>query len=115
MKKHLLMLALLCILATTGCSGVSETHSPLSDTSLPKLTEEELAALRREEQLLPLLKEAETLALGYYYEEALEILQTVPEEFQEDEAVVTVRSEYTKKMNAFVPYEEPVRHIFSIP
>ena len=112
MKKHFLMLTLMCVLATTGCSGVSETLSPLSGMSEPKLSEEELAALRREEQLLPLLNEAENLALGYYYEEALSILQTVPEEFTEDAAVTAARSEYTEKMHGFVPYEEPVRHIF---
>lgn len=111
MKKLLLMTVMMMVFSCTACSGITETFIP-SAPAEKKLTEEEKAALRREEQLVPLLEEAKTLALGYDYEEALKCLEAVPEEFLEDEAVTTAALEYTEKMNSFVPYEEPVRHIF---
>lgn len=112
MKKLLTMISILFVLALTGCAGLSETMFPASAPDEPELTEEEKTALRREEQLVPLLDKSRELALGYYYEEALECLAEVPEEFTGDEEVLAAVAEYTEDLNSFVPYEEPVRHIF---
>ena len=111
MKKHILIAGLLLIGCLTGCGNVTEFFSA-SAPQEPKLTEEELTAIRREEQLVPILEEAKTLALGYYYEEALKCLETVPEEFLQDEAVLAATESYTLAPDTFVPYEEPVRHVF---
>lgn len=105
MKKRFLILLLLCVIGVTGCG-------PAKTPSVPEPTEEELAAIRRQEQLSPLLEEAYNLALGYYYDEALECLSLVPEEFAEDEEVRSAISEYTAAKDSFVLFEEPVRHIF---
>ena len=111
MKKILSLLALITLLGITGCgTGVDSLLS--SAPAVPELTEEEKAAIRREELLVPLLQEADNLALGYYYEEALDLLSNVPLEFVDDEEVTAAVAEYTESLNSFVPYEEPVRHIF---
>ena len=111
MKRIFLILALTVLLGTAGCAGTTEALFNPSPAE-PELTEEEKAAIRREEQLVPLLEKASELALGYYYEEALECLSNVPLEFVDDPEVTAAVTEYTDALNAFVPYEEPVRHIF---
>lgn len=112
MKKNLFFLFLIIILALTGCTGFPENVPSAFEPAAPELTEEQKAALRREEQLLPLLAEADRLAQGYYYEEALQHLENVPEEFLEDEALTDAKQRYTEGLHSFVPFEDPVRHIF---
>lgn len=111
MKKLLLILVMTIIFGTAGCTSSADSV-PGQAPALPELTEEEKAAIRREEQLMPLLEKAEELSRGYYYEEALDCLLGVPEEFSEDPDVISAITEYTERINSFVPYEEPVRHIF---
>lgn len=111
MKKLLIFLLLSITLCITGCQNSDDSSiSPVSQE--PELTEEEKAAIRREETLLPVLEEAKNLALGYYYEEALDCLANVPEEFLEDEEILSASRQYKNALDSFVPYEEPVRHIF---
>ncbi len=111
MKKLLIFLLLSITLGITGCQNIyNSSLSPVSQE--PELTEAEKAAIRREETLLPVLEEAKNLALGYDYEEALDCLANVPEEFQEDEEVLSASQQYQNALDSFVPYEEPVRHIF---
>lgn len=111
MKKLLLVLTLAVLLMFSGCGSTAKT-AVLESQTASELTEEEKTATQREEQLLPLLEEAEQLALGYYYEEALECLSKVPSEFASDQEVTAAVTEYTAAQSSFVPYEEPVRHIF---
>ena len=111
MKKLLLILCMSTVLSLAGCSSSMEALLNQSPAE-PELTEEEKMAIRREEQLVPLLEEAQQLALGYYYEEALECLSSVPLEFADDTEVTDAISNYIDASNNFVPYEEPVRHIF---
>lgn len=111
MKKLIFITGILTILCLAGCSSSGDFFSAFVSQE-PELTEEEQAAIRREEQLVPILDEAKMLALGYYYEEALECLQTVPEEFRQDADVLSAIEEYTKAPDTFVPYESPVRHVF---
>lgn len=112
MKKFYLLLCLVTVFSLIGCSGFSENVFPAFLPAEPELTEEEKAAIQREEQLVPLLEKADTLALGYYYEEALQCLKNVPEEFAEDSDVIAAQKRYNDGLNSFVPFEEPVRHIF---
>ena len=88
MKKYFLLLCLMTVLGLTACGSFSGNISSAFRPAEPELTEEEKAAIRREEQLIPLLEEADALALGYYYEEALQCLENVPEEFSEDADVL---------------------------
>lgn len=62
--------------------------------------------------LLPLLAKADQLASGYFYEEAIALLQKVPEEYMSDAEVLSKIEAYQTALDAFVPYEEPVRHVF---
>lgn len=111
MKKLLLILCSVLIVSCSGCTGSFPTFSNQPPAE-PELTEEEKAAIRREEQLVPVLEQASLLAQGYFYEEALEQLSAVPEEFRNDPEVAAAIAEYTEAPNHFVPFEDPVRHIF---
>lgn len=113
LKKTILFTTLFLAAGLTGCSGSLPASSPdTAQEEAPPLTEEEQAAMRREETLVPLLEEAEGLALGYYYEEAIACLEQAPEEFAQDEEVTAALSRYEEARDAFVPYDQPVRHIF---
>lgn len=96
----------------TGCKGFGQSSVPSVVVVTPELSEEERTALFRAQELTPFLQKAETLALGYFYDEALECLSNVPEEFADDADVTEAAHRYTQAKNAFVPYEQPVRHIF---
>lgn len=111
MKKLILIVGLSTVLYLAGCSSFVDFSSTTISPE-PEFTEEEQAAIRREEQLVPILEEAKTLALGYYYPEALECLDTVPEEFRQDAEVLSAVEKYTNAADSFVPYEKPVRHVF---
>ena len=62
--------------ALSGCS-FGTVKAPEAVRIEPQYTEEELAAMRREEELVPILDEAAGLAKGYYYDEALACLSAV--------------------------------------
>ncbi len=97
---------------TTAVPALQENEKTETVKQEPEPTEEEKAAQRRKESVEPLLAEAKELALGYYYEEALDCLSRVPAEFAEDEEVAAAIAEYTAAKDSFVPYDQPVRHIF---
>lgn len=96
----------------TGCGVAAPSVVNIKPVEEVELTEEELAARRREETVVPLLSEAEQLALGYNYEEALSCLKEVSEEFKEDAEVTAAAEKYEAALASFVPYDQPVRHIF---
>ena len=117
MKQWILFTALAAMISLPACGAEEPAAEPAAaevpaPPEEPAPTEEELTALRREETVEPLLAEAETLARGYFYEEALALLQEIPEEFAQDEQVLAANAEYTEKSASFVPYDQPVRHIF---
>ncbi len=120
-KKHsktkILLIVFALMLGLNGCQNAPKETKPATDaqeqpTAVSEPTEEELYKLHREEQVVPLLEKAEQLALGYYYEEAIATLKEVPEEYSQDEEVLEATERYTQAMASFVPYEQPVRHIF---
>lgn len=120
MKKIILAAGSAAMVILSACGSERNNIEPASADAVPEadtetepeMTAEELAAVRREETVVPLLEEAENLAAGYYYEEALAKLQEVPQEFSQDTDVSAAITAYTDGLNSFVPYEEPVRHIF---
>ncbi len=95
--KTILFTLLTLTTAITACgtqasdTAPATTEAPAQEEE-PAPTEEELAAVR--------------------YEEAIALLQEIPEEFSQDEDVVSAISAYTDALDSFVPYEQPVRHIF---
>lgn len=107
-----LLAAALVISSGCGASVPSVVNIKPVEEEKTELTEEELAAQRREETVVPLLDEARQLAAGYSYEEALACLGKVPEEFKEDPEVTAAVGKYQTAQDSFVPYPEPVRHIF---
>lgn len=62
--------------------------------------------------LKPLLDKADELARGYFYEEAITLLENVPEIYADDSEVLQKIESCQAALASFVPYEEPVRHIF---
>lgn len=115
MKKLYQILSMTAVIVLAGCGGPASGSVPTVEQiepEEPELTEEEQAAIRRADTVEPLLEEAKTLALGYYYDEALQCLAKVPEEFAQDEEVTAAITQYTEAKDSFVPYDQPVRHIF---
>ena len=110
-----ILTALMTVMSACGTPDTApapDPAEPLPQEEDPVLTEEELAAARYEETVVPVLQEASGLAQGYYYEEALTLLQEIPEEFSQEEEVVSAVNAYTDALDSFVPYDQPVRHIF---
>ena len=120
-KNKLYTLFTLGLLGTVcGCSTTTSlppaNSEQLTEANVTEadseLTEEAIAEIHRNEVLTPLLLESEQLALGYYYEEAIDCLLTAPAEYSQDEEILAKIEEYTQAKDSFVPYDQPVRHIF---
>lgn len=104
---------LLLSLTTTACSGsIASTDVAVLSTQATEYSTQISATTDRAVTLMPILYEAEQLALGYYYDEAIALLETVPAEYAQDSEVLAKVEAYTTAKDSFVPYEEPVRHIF---
>lgn len=115
-KKLLMFYAFIFTMGLTAC-GAAPQETPASAEEVqvqeePVPTEEELTAEKREETLSPVLQEAAELAKSYDYEAALALLQEVPEEYAQDEEVLSAIAACTDGLDSFVPYDQPVRHIF---
>lgn len=113
-KRFTTLTALFLAAALTGCSTgpAAPASEPEPMVEEPELTEEEQAAIRREETLVPILEEASQLALGYDYDAAIACLENVPEEFAQDPEVTEALAQYAQGKDSFVPYDQPIRHIF---
>ncbi|MBO5070855.1 MAG: polysaccharide deacetylase [Roseburia sp.] len=90
----------------------TEDFLPTEEATESEFTEEESAAARRTEKLVPLLEEASQLALGYYYDEAIDCLSNAPTEFARDEELLMQIAQYTQAKDSYLPYEQTVRHVF---
>ncbi|MBR2403739.1 MAG: polysaccharide deacetylase, partial [Lachnospiraceae bacterium] len=67
---------------------------------------------KRMNTVLPILIEADRLALGYFYDEAIALLQSVPAEYANDAKVSAKLASLQTAKDSLVPYEETVRHVF---
>lgn len=117
LKEKILLTIFVLMLSLSACQNTTQEVEPITEeqqqpTTTLEPTKEELSRIRREEDVVPLLDKAKQLALGYYYEEAIAILREVPKEFSQDKEVTEAIENYTQAMDSFVPYEQPVRHIF---
>lgn len=116
-RKNRITLAACALALGLAACGAAPEETPASAEEVqvqetPAPTEEELAAAQREETLSPILLQAAGLAQGYDYEGALALLKEVPEEYAQDEEVLSAVADYTAGLDSFVPYDQPVRHIF---
>ena len=101
---------------TCGCSSASTdvpVFKAVQTVQTQDMSAEQPALIsNRAVSLLPLLREADRLATGYYYEEAIALLENVPSQYTNDADVLKKIDDYHTALASFVPYEEPVRHIF---
>lgn len=113
--KYILIFFLLGLsVFACGCSSAAADipvfHAQLAQSE--QETESSGMISNRAIALKPLLDKADELALGYYYEEAITLLENVPEPYTKDSEVLQKIEDYQTALASFVPYEEPVRHIF---
>lgn len=80
-------------------AGQEGSEEPEDNSKLDKETEE-------------LLEEAELQAKGYFYEEALKLLEDVKIEYADHEEVKASIEKYEKLRNLLTPYEGNIPHIF---
>lgn len=98
--------------STTGCSTIGSADIPVFHAQTEEYSTQISETSKRLSTLIPLLAKADNLALGYFYDEAIALLQNVPAEYTEDAEVLAKIEAYQTAKDSFVPYEEPVRHIF---
>lgn len=100
------------VITLNGCGAKVSADVPVFHAQTTEYAEQISDSTRRLSQLIPSLADAERLALGYYYDEAIEVLKNVPAEYADDAEVQAKIEEYQTAKDSFVPYTEPVRHIF---
>ena len=110
--KSLFGLALFSLLVICGCSSSVSTDIPVFHTQTETYSTQISDETERLTTLLPILVKAEKLAQGYYYEEAINLLMNVPDIYTKDEEVLSKISAYRTARDSFVPYQDPVRHVF---
>lgn len=113
--KSILGIVLLGLALTfTGCTSTATGSAdiPVFHTQTGEYASQISETSRRLGTLLPVLVKADQLASGYFYEEAIALLKDVPAEYTEDAEVLAKIDEYQTALDALVPYEETVRHIF---
>lgn len=120
------MAAGIAILGTGGCSrsvmnyqiaesigtvGMYENNAPVETPKMQAERELEEAEAAVEEERLALLEQAETLAAGYWYEEAIALLSDSDLFTEEDDRAEAAIEEYQEAQNALVEYDGDVVHL----
>ena len=113
-KRILGIILLETALTFTGCTSTAtgSIDIPVFHAQTDEYATQISETAERLATLLPILAKADQLATGYFYEEAIALLKEVPAEYTEDAEVLAKLAEYQAAIDALVPYEEPVRHIF---
>lgn len=112
MRNVLGLFLLGTVISVSGCGTEVSADIPVFHAQTAEYTGQISDATRRLSQLMPFLANADRLALGYYYDEAIEVLENVPAEYTDDAEVLAKIEAYQTARDSFVPYTEPVRHIF---
>ncbi|MCD7834944.1 MAG: polysaccharide deacetylase family protein [Lachnospiraceae bacterium] len=122
---QVLLLAGVTVLGASGCSrsvinyqiaesigtvGEYENNSPVETPKMQAEREEEEAEETLEAERAEVLEEAEALAEGYWYEEAIALLEGT-ESLEGDERAEEAISQYQEKLDALVAYEGEVLHL----
>ena len=111
--KNILMRLLLGLtVLTTGCSSNTAADITVFHEQPEEYSTQIVNTSKRMNALLPILIEADQLAAGYFYDEAIALLQNVPAEYTDDSKVAAKLEALQTAKDALVPYEETVRHIF---
>ncbi len=114
-KSILGILMLGLTLNTLGCASAttaSSTDIPVFHAHTKEYAAQISETSKRLSNLLPILAEADHLALNYYYEEAISLLENVPDEYTNDPKVLSKIETYQTALDSLVPYEDAVRHVF---
>ncbi len=116
----------IAILGTGGCSrsmmnyqiaesigtvGMYEDNAPVETPKMQAERELEEAEAAAEEERLALLSQAETLAAGYWYEEAVALLSDSDLFEEDDDRAGTAIEEYQEAQDALVEYDGTVVHL----
>jgi len=105
------LLAVMLILG--GCSTNSiSADIPVLHEQTEEYSTQIANSANRLNILLPILVEADRFSLGYFYDEAISLLQNVPAEYADDAEVLAKIEAFQTAKDALVPYEETVRHVF---
>jgi len=105
------LLAVMLILG--GCSTNSiSADIPVLHEQTEEYSTQIANSANRLNTLLPILVEADRFSLGYFYDEAISLLQNVPAEYADDAEVLAKIEAFQTAKDALVPYEETVRHVF---
>ena len=96
--KFFLGLIIFGMSAICGCTPSVSTDIPVFHAQAEVYSTQISDTTKRLTTLLPLLAKAETLAQGYYYDEAIELLQNVPDEYTKDEEVLSKIAEKLREI-----------------
>lgn len=95
MKRLLCLFAALC-LVLCGCGKSSEEEKRLAEKKAEVMPQE--------------IAQAKALAQGYFYDEALELLDD--SDYGDDEQITSLKNEITAKKNELVKYDGQFYHVF---
>jgi len=97
---------------SSGCASAPSADVTIFHEQTEEYSTQIAGTAKRMNELLPILIEADRLAQGYYYDEAIALLQNVPAQYTDDTGVSAKLASIQAAKDALVPYEEPVRHVF---
>lgn len=127
MRKGMIVICLLAALLT-GCSretmnrqiaesigtlGMYENDEPVETPKMKAEREMQEAKAEVEEDVSGHLAKAARLAASYDYEKALDELNLIGENYQDDDRVITARIEYQRKQGTMIQYHDDIPH-FSV-
>ena len=127
MKRIVLLAGLLgCVGFSIGCSrstinyqiaesigtlGQYENNEPVETPKMAEERKQREAAQAREDELQAQLDEAETLAKGYWYEQAIDRLQSITGEDVSDPRVTQAIEQYQQAQDSLTAYEGDIAHL----
>lgn len=127
MKRIVLLAGLLgCVGFSIGCSrstinyqiaesigtlGQYENNEPVETPKMAEERKQREAAQAREDELQAQLDEAETLAKGYWYEQAIDRLQSITGEDASDPRVTQAIEQYQQAQDSLTAYEGDIAHL----
>ena len=94
-----------------GTTGMYENNEPVETPQMKVEREMREAESEAERQLSGDLDRAAALASGYFYEEAVSLLESLPSEEQDDQRTQDLIAEYRGSQEALVPWEGNVPHL----
>ena len=94
-----------------GTAGMYENNEPVETPQMAEKRKAQEESDRAEAELVSVLDRAGKLALGYNYEEALEVLDTITGQQSQDERVLAARSQYEQGGSSLEKWEGKIPHL----